>query len=530
MTLTVPFDLNDYSLEQELFQAELGLVYQGRRKTDDAIVAVKVIAPQFTFDDFFVRRFKDMTRQMTRLEHPNIVRTYEAGQDGDKLYVVQELIETRSLADLLAEEEVLSPQRMLTIARQISAALDYAHQKSITHGDLSASRVYVGLHDHTVVADFGQMQAMLGTSLVKKGYAVGSPETTAPERVKGQGPTRQSDLYSLGVLCYQMLAGQPPFTGDPTAILHAQAYEQPPPLHVINPGISVPLSETIRRMLSKGLELRYNTGSEFARALTVASEGTAPVRSPAVAAAQRKAAGLPSTAPWWKRSWLWAVIAIPLLIIVLAFGFGAVSLSTYLAASVWPPTPTSSQIAAVPPTSAPTESVAPTAQSTVAPKPTTPPTTAPPSPTPSPLPPATSTPTLVPTVTPTLVPFPTPGPSVSLEDSPFTNLLLAHNISNDNKPEKTSLAFAPGPQPIYLFFDYDKTIKVGDTWTHRWTWGDTELGTFEEVWPDNFYEEGTAWVFHSPTGGFQPGPYKVALEINGQVVATATFVVEAGGL
>ncbi|HXW01507.1 MAG TPA: protein kinase, partial [Anaerolineae bacterium] len=141
---------------------------------------------------------------------------------------------------------------------------------SVTHGNLSASRIFLGLEDHVWIAGFGQTQALFGVNLMKQGYTVSSPETMAPERVHGQGPSRQSDLYALGILCYQMLAGKPPFTGSPSAILHAQAYQQPRPLYRLNPGIPVALSEVVGRMLSKGLELRYNTGAEFARALAVA--------------------------------------------------------------------------------------------------------------------------------------------------------------------------------------------------------------------------------------------------------------------
>jgi hypothetical protein len=90
-------------------------------------------------------------------------------------------------------------------------------------------------------------------------------------------------------------------------------------------------------------------------------------------------------------------------------------------------------------------------------------------------------------------------------------------------------SFAPGTPPVYLFFDYGD-IEPGTVWSHRWRWGDTELGVYEDVWPDNYFETGTAWVFYSPTGGYQSGPYQVTLEVNGQVVATATFVIEAGGL
>jgi serine/threonine protein kinase len=513
MTLSIDdIQLDNYILEKELGRGDLTVVYRARRKTDDAVVALKVVAPQFTFDELFVHRFKDIAKQSTKLEHPNIVRTYEAGQEKDTLYLVRELIDARTLADILEEAGTFSSQRMLTIARQISAALDYAHQKSITHGDLSANRVFVGANDHVIVADFGQTQAMTGTSLVKQGFAVGAPETMAPERVNGgQGPTRQSDLYSLGVLCYQMLAGAPPFTGNPAEILHAQGYEQPQSLHLVNPEVSVPLSEAIDRMLSKGLELRYNTGAEFTRALAVAAEGTAPVRSPSAVASQLKDAGLEKT-PVWKRPWVWVLAALPVIVLLLIAGFWGISrwlINQSVVAS-------------------PTVIVEPAAVATVESRPDTPTVENTPvpaeEPAQSPMPTPSST--FTPASTSTPVSLPTPGAPAIAADSPFNNLQLARNITDDNRPENIGMSFAPNSQPIYLFFDYNG-IEPGTNWSHRWTWGDTELDAYPDTWPESYSTRGTAWVYYSPTGGYQSGPYKVTLEVEGQTVATATFVIES---
>jgi hypothetical protein len=318
-----------------------------------------------------------------------------------------------------------------------------------------------------------------------------------------------------------MLANEPPFTGAPAAVLHAQAYEQPRPLHIINPGISVPLSEAIGRMLSKGLELRYNTGAEFTRALGVAIEGTAPVRAPATAAAQMKEAGL-DTPSLWQRPWVWIVIVMVIIGILLTFGFWLVSVfNARQPVVVASPSPTVIRPATTPtspPTSeseaekgdtpavagAPAASVESTQTPTTIPGPTT-----------------------TPVATPTPLSLPTPGSPTIAENSPFNNLMLARDISEDNEPRGVDTSFAPGSQPIYLFFDYNG-IDPGANWAHRWTWGDTELGAYEDTWPENYHRVGTAWVFYSPTGGYQPGPYKVTLEVNGQIVATATFVIRSG--
>ncbi len=526
MTVTPNTKLENYVIEKEIGRGDLTIVFQGYRKSDNAEVAIKTVAPQFMFDERFVRRIKEAAQHAIRLEHPNIVRTYEVNQEGDILYVVREYIEAQSLASILENEGPFTPQRMLVIARQIANALDYAHQKSIMHGDLSTRRVYIGQNDYVTVADFGHTQAMAGTSLVKQGFAVGSPEIMAPERVHGQGPSRQSDLYSLGVLCYQILQGEPPFTGEPAAVLHAQAYEQPRPLHMINPGVSVPLSETIGRILSKGLELRYNTGSEFTRALTVATEGSAPVQRVRSATGEMNVT-VGTAKPLFQRPWFWAVVAIPIILMLLVTGFIGISawvafqpeiLSTPTAVAEVMAEKTPSPTSVV---SVATEEISTSAEATPEPTETS---VGLPSTTPSP----TAIPA-TPTQTPTLVPLPTPGPPTVLQGSPFTNLSLAHGITDNNQPEKVGLSFAPGTLPIYLFFDY-ANIPPGTQWTHRWQWADTELGAYDDVWPDNYYETGTAWVFFSPTGGYLPGPYQVTIEVQGKTVATATFVIEAGGL
>jgi len=531
MTTSVKTELNNYTLDTEIGRGDLTIVYEGHRKSDGATVAIKVVAPQFMFDDYFVRRFLDMSKQAAKLEHPNIVRTYEAQLENDTLFIVREFAQARPLAQVLDEEGAFGTQRMLNVARQIAAALDYAHQKSIMHGDLSANRVFLDKDDNVLVADFGQNQALVGTSLVKQGFAVGSPEITAPERVHGQGPSRQSDLYSLGILCYQMLNEDPPFTGEPAAVLHAQAYEQPSPLNVVNPAVSIQVSETIGRMLAKGMEIRYATGAEYVRALNAAAQGSTPVRTKTGSMGIiQPVAGAEPPKPVWQRTWLWALVAIPLIIILLAIGFLAVSVwmffrpaSTEVAPSepntqpaVVAITPTPTQQANVNPapdqqveaTAIPVDTSAATSLTTPPSLPTNPP---------------------LPTASPTPISLPTPGPPTVAEGSPFTKLQLAHGISADNQPLNIGASFAPGAQPIYLFFDYSN-IEGGTTWTHRWVWGDTELESYDDVWPESFYDTGTAWVYFSPTGGFQPGPYQVTLEVDGRTVATATFVVQPGGI
>jgi len=266
-----------YTFEAELCQNEHFTLYQGRHTADNTPVIIKVAAPLYVGDDFFVRRFKQVAEQVAQLEHPNILRTYAAGEEGDHLYIAYDDPAASTLVQIIELGGPFSPQRMQHIAGQIASALDYAHQKGVFHGDLSAQHIYLGPNDHVFIANFGQSQVFFGANITKHQHAITSPEILAPERVHGQGPSRQADLYALGVLCYQMLTGKPPFIGPVSSVLHAQAHKQPLPAHLVNARVSIGISKVLGRMLSKGMELRYNTGAEFNRALIMAKHDSKPV-------------------------------------------------------------------------------------------------------------------------------------------------------------------------------------------------------------------------------------------------------------
>ncbi|MFQ5612336.1 MAG: serine/threonine protein kinase, partial [Anaerolineae bacterium] len=507
-----------YEIIEELGRDDLTIIYRALRKSDGREVDIKAVAPQFTFDEAFVRKFQDAAQRAITLEHPNIVRTYEVGAKDDIVYLARERVSGQRLAEVLAREGSLPLARVVEIVRQIAAALDYAHGKAVTHGDLSDQAICLDADDRVTLVNFCEAQAVANTSLVRHGFTVGTPEYVAPEQVHGQGPSRAADLYALGVLTYQMLAGKPPFSGEPAAVLHAQAYEQPQPLHVVDPDIRVTVSETVARMLSKGLELRHATGAEFVRALQAAAKGTAPIRKPVAAAALAQAAGAAGRRPFYRLPAFWLFVITPLVGLLMAAGFWGV---TY-----WSARQVRDGIALrEKPTPVPTFSV----QQDVAS-----PTALPARVTNTPLP--TLTPTALPSPTatlpsPTAMPLalPTPGEPVIAANSPFTNLRLSHGITEDSQPLDQGTSFAPGPRPIYLFFDY-RGMNPNTPWTHTWTWADQPLERGENVWPEDYGPAGTAWVFYSPAGGYQPGPYRVTLEIEGRTVATATFVIEPGGL
>lgn len=508
--------LETYKIEKELEQDDLTIAYLAHRKSNNEPVLIKVVGPQFTFDRYFVRRFKDAAARGEHLDHPNIIKTYEVGEREDLLYVAREWVEAQTLAEYLEAEGPLSLAKTALFVKQIAAALDYAHSKAIRHGDLSDINVLLN-GDTVWVTDFGLMQSMEGTSLIKKGFAIGNPIYLSPERVRGESSSRTADLYALGILSYQMLTGRTPFLGEPASVLHAHAYEQPDPPHTINPNVSPAVSEVILRMLSKGLELRHSTGAEFARALQVAIDN-GPAARPASKPTPVTSVVEPvsKTTPIWHRFAFWAFIITPLVGCALAGGFWLIDRWVILSAV---PTPTKVVSLEDIPTVIPTYRVNvdtlkpgegtqfPVVIST---------STA-----------ATPTPLFTPTNTPapTVTPLPAPGEAVVVEDSPFKNLVLARDITDNFEPVQVSNRFPPTEDPIYLFFDYEE-IEPGASWGLVWKWDEIVLEENKEVWPTDYSSIGTAWVYYSPPLGFQPGPYSISLNVEGDTVATIDFVIE----
>jgi hypothetical protein len=494
--------LSAYDVEQEIGRGDLTIIYRARRKTDGLPVTVKVLAPQFVDDPYLVRRFVEAGQRAARLDHPNIAHVYEAGQREDVVYIVRDWIEDESLADRLARTGPMPPKKAVVVVHQVAAALDYAHSKRLMHGDLKARCVFVAKDGHVTLADLGLAQVQTGTDpwtgmrITKTTQSTGAPEYLSSERAQGQGPNRAADIFALGILTYEMLAGQVPFSGTPAEILDAQIHKAPPPLHTVNPDVPVAVSEVVGRALAKRPEMRFNTATEFARALAAAVEGVVPARA---AASYRG----PRSLKFWQRPIFWAILVGPLVGLFLAImlwgvaGWGerqAARLADVI--TVAPAvTPAATALLDEPTVaSAPAVVVVPT---------------------------QSETPVAEPSPSPT--PITTPAALMVAEGSPFTNLELARGISDDHQPVSAGRDFPASSQEVYLFFDY-QGVQPGTQWGHVWFWGDQQLDRSISTWPEEWGTAGRAWVFYTPEGGYQPGPYEVRLLINDQVVASASFV------
>ena len=267
-----------YQLQDPIGRGGMSTVYRALDMQTDRIVAIKVLHGTSGIDEQttknFVRRFQREAMAVSTLQHPNIVQVYDYGQTNGKYYIVMELFECINLRRYLRSRGFLNVDRSVMIAHDVALGLGAAHQRGFVHCDVKLQNILVGLGGSIKLTDFG-IAIMYGgvdtDRLADSVTTLGTVQYSPPEQAQGEAVTPAADVYSLGIVMYEILTGRTPFDGDsPVAIVMQHIQDAPTPPRQINPTIPPALEAIILRCLEKVPEMRFRDGSQLARALETA--------------------------------------------------------------------------------------------------------------------------------------------------------------------------------------------------------------------------------------------------------------------
>lgn len=288
--------LGRYQVEKELGKGAMGVVYLGKDPKIGRVVAIKTMAlsQEFAGDELTDARERFFREAETagRLQHQNIVTIFDAGEEHDLAYIAMEFLKGRDLADHCKGDNLLPVAVVVGIVARVAEALAYAHRQMVVHRDIKPANIMYERETDTVkVTDFG-IARITDSSKTKTGLVLGTPSFMSPEQLAGKKVDGRSDLYSLGVMLFQMLTGVLPFRGDSMAeLMFKIANEEAPDIRVVRPDLSVELARIVSMMLVKRPELRYQDGDKLAAELKAAVLGNIPTGNAGLAAVQAAPTG-----------------------------------------------------------------------------------------------------------------------------------------------------------------------------------------------------------------------------------------------
>ena len=259
--------LGRYEILGEIGHGAMGIVYKARDPLIDRVVAIKTINLGLALDEKeeYEGRFYQEAKAAGRLNNPNIVTIYDVGKCGDVAYIAMEFLQGRELRDIMNDGGMLPVDQALDIAAQVAQGLSYAHEHEIVHRDIKPSNIMIVRDGHAKITDFGIARMASSSVRTQTGMVLGSPKYMSPEQVMGKPIDQRSDIFSLGVMLYEMLTGQPPFTGENVnAIMFQTVNAVPAPPSTLNPAVPEMANFIVAKALSKGLEDRYQNARDFA--------------------------------------------------------------------------------------------------------------------------------------------------------------------------------------------------------------------------------------------------------------------------
>jgi serine/threonine-protein kinase len=252
---------NRYHILEKIGGGGMAIVYKARCTLLNRIVAVKVLRPQFAHDEEFVKKFRREAQSSASLSHPNIVGIFDVGQDKSDYFIVMEYIDGMTLKEYIQSKGVLEVKESMKIAKEVAEALAHAHDNSIIHRDIKPHNILLTKNMSVKVTDFGIAKAITGNTLTVQntGSVMGSVHYFSPEQAKGSYAGVQSDIYSLGIVMYEMLTGQLPFDGEsPISIAIKHIQEKVQPIREIKPDIPEDIAKIVEKCLQKNKDIRYN--------------------------------------------------------------------------------------------------------------------------------------------------------------------------------------------------------------------------------------------------------------------------------
>lgn len=270
--------LGRYDVVRVLGKGAMGVVYEGRDPNLDRQVAIKTIRVQSLSAEAAVEydgRFRTEARSAARLHHPNIVSVFDSGQDGDTAYLVMEFIEGQDLKHHLENGARFSVRSSIVMVHDLLMALDHAHRQNVVHRDIKPANMLIELSGRVKLTDFGvaRIQEPDETHLTQVGGAVGTPKYMSPEQAKGLRGDSRSDVFSAGVVLYELLTGVLPFDGENQfAVIHKIVGHDPAPPSTLNAEVPPAMDEVMARSMAKNPDERYATAREFGLALRVVAQ------------------------------------------------------------------------------------------------------------------------------------------------------------------------------------------------------------------------------------------------------------------
>ena len=291
-----------YSIEELIKTGGMGSVYRGKHVLMDKRVAIKVLRPSLAVDNDVVVRFSREAKAASRISHPHAVNVTDFGEsENGVVFLVMEYLDGQTLKEVIKQDGAMSLERTVEIVRQVAGALDAAHEQGVIHRDLKSDNIMLSQtngSDWAKVLDFGiakiqQPEGVRDVDITAANLVIGTPQYMSPEQCSQSGPIdKRSDVYSFGIIVYEMLAGRVPFTGEsPTVIMMKQVQDEPPPISEFRPDLPTAVAQLISRALAKNPDDRFQSAGDLAKALAEGVAGlamAAPVtvaNSPVAAAA-----------------------------------------------------------------------------------------------------------------------------------------------------------------------------------------------------------------------------------------------------